>query len=181
MSLPIMNFAQNNPSRLLQSIEMSRSPAFLPSELLNTQRWCEERRGSTYKVPRTVPVMKSLPLLQASHGSRFAQLSKLSLVLKLLALHLRNSFSTSSVLLWGQSSFKSQRNAWVFTYTLFFWKMNFFHTIYSYHSFPSLISFQILPTFLLIQLHTFSLFRKRTGKLKTKTNQRDNQRNTHIS
>lgn len=126
MSLPIMNFAQNNPSRLLQSIEMSRSPAFLASELLNTQRWCEERRGSTYKVPRTVPVMKSLPLLQASHGSRFAQLSKLSLVLKLLALHLRNSFSTSSVLLWGQSSFKSQRNAWVFTYTLFFWKMNFF-------------------------------------------------------
>lgn len=72
MSIPIMNFAQNNPSRLLQSIEMSRSPAFLPSELLNTQRWCEERRGSTYKVPRTVPVMKSLPLLQASHGSRFA-------------------------------------------------------------------------------------------------------------
>lgn len=93
-----------------------------------------------------------------------------------------------SVLLWGQSSFKSQRNAWAFTYTLFFfWKMNFFHTIYSYHSFPFLISFQILPTFLLIQLHTFSLFRKRTGKLKTKTNQngskkteKQQEKHTHI-
>lgn len=150
MSLPIMNFAQNNPSRLLQSIEMSRSPAFLPSELLNTQRWCE-RRGSTYKVPRTVPVMKSLPLLQASHGSRFAQLSKLSLVLKLLALYLRNSFSTSSVLLWGQSSFKSQRNAWVFTYTLFleneFFSYNIFLSQFSFpHLLPDPSNFPTHPT-----------------------------------